>query len=94
MIFGKNDLITHVTKEASVSKEDAEKSIKAVFSGITDALKAGKQVKFVGFGTFVVQQREASQGRNPRTGEPIQIAAYKKPAFRAGKELKDVLNAS
>ena len=73
-------------------KKDAEKAVAAVTAAITDALCAGDKVQLVGFGTFEVRNREARTGKNPRTGEAIQIAASKVPAFKAGKALKDVVN--
>lgn len=73
-------------------KTDAAKSVDAVFSNITSSLKGGNEVRLVGFGTFVVANRAATTGRNPRTGESIQIPAKKVPKFRAGKALKDKVN--
>jgi len=88
----KNDLVAVVAEAAGLSKADANKAVDAVFDGITDALKKGDEVRLVGFGTFTVSERAASEGRNPRTGEPIQIAASKQPKFKPGKGLKDSLN--
>ena len=70
---------------------DATKAVDAVFDAITGALKAGDEVRLVGFGTFAVSERAASTGRNPRTGETIEIAASKQPKFKAGKGLKDAV---
>ena len=75
-----------------MSKSDASDAVEAVLDTINDALKAGDQVTLVGFGTFLVRKREARQGRNPRTGEVMQIAASNVPAFKAGKALKDSVN--
>jgi DNA-binding protein HU-beta len=88
----KNDLIAHVADAAGLTKGDAGKAVDAVFDGIADALKRGGEVRLVGFGTFAVAKRAASEGRNPRTGEKIRIAASKQPKFKAGKALKDTVN--
>jgi DNA-binding protein HU-beta len=72
-----------------MSKKDAEKAVNAVFASVGDALAKGEKVQLVGFGTFEVRERAARTGRNPQTGEEIQIAASRVPAFRAGKVLKD-----
>src|SRR3546814_20930126 len=78
--------------KAGRSKADATKSVDCVFDAITDSLKSSDEVRLVGFGTFTVSQRAASEGRNPRTGERIQIPASKQPKFKAGKGLKDAVN--
>jgi DNA-binding protein HU-beta len=88
----KNELIAHVADAAGISKADAGKAVDAVFDGITATLKKGDDVRLVGFGTFTVVSREASEGRNPRTGEKIKIPASKQPKFKPGKTLKDDLN--
>ena len=90
--MNKNELIANVADAAGLSKADATKAVDAVFNGITGALKKGGEVRLVGFGTFSVAQRAASQGRNPRTGAPINIPASKQPKFKAGKQLKDAVN--
>ena len=90
--MNKDDLIAKVANSVGVSKTDAAKSVDAVFSNITSSLKGGNDVRLVGFGTFVVANRAATTGRNPRTGEPIQIPAKKVPKFRAGKGLKEIVN--
>lgn len=90
--MNKNELIASVAEAAGLSKADATKAVDAVFSTIADTLSRGGDVRLVGFGTFSVAQRAASTGRNPRTGAPIQIAASKQPKFKAGKQLKDVVN--
>ena len=77
---------------AGLSKIDATKAVDAVFDGIIQSLKKGEEVRLVGFGTFDVSDRAASEGRNPRTGEKINIPASKQPKFKAGKTLKDALN--
>ena len=88
----KNDLVAYVSTHAGLSKADATKAVDTVFDGITDSLKKGDEVRLVGFGTFAVTHRAASEGRNPRTGETIKIAASKQPKFKAGKGLKDAIN--
>ncbi len=90
--MNKNDLIASVSDGAGLSKADAGKAVDAVFNSITGSLKSGTEVRLVGFGTFSVSRRAASQGRNPRTGEPIQIKASNQPKFKAGKGLKDAVN--
>ena len=90
--MNKNDLISSVSDGSGLSKADAGKAVDAVFDSITGSLKSGTEVRLVGFGTFSVSRRAASQGRNPRTGEPIQIPASNKPKFKAGKGLKDAVN--
>jgi DNA-binding protein HU-beta len=88
----KNDLIAVVATKTGLSKGDATKAVDGVFDAVTEALKAGDEVRLVGFGTFTVSKRAASQGRNPRTGDPIDIPASKQPKFKAGKGLKDAVN--
>jgi DNA-binding protein HU-beta len=88
----KNDLVASVATNSGLSKADSTKAVDAVFDSITASLKGGNEVRLVGFGTFTVTQRRASEGRNPRTGETIQIPASNQPKFRAGKGLKDAVN--
>ena len=90
--MNKNDLVAQVAEAAGLSKNDATKAVDAVFEGIADAMKKGDEVRLVGFGTFAIAERAASEGRNPRTGEKIQIPASKQPKFKPGKNLKDALN--
>ena len=90
--MNKNDLIAAVADGTGLSKVDAAKSVDSVFDTITASLKSGGEVRLVGFGTFSVANRAASEGRNPRTGEKIQIPASKQPKFKAGKGLKDAVN--
>ena len=90
--MNKNDLIAAVADGTGLTKADAAKSVDSVFDTITASLKSGGEVRLVGFGTFSVADRRASEGRNPRTGEKIQIPASKQPKFKAGKGLKDALN--
>ena len=90
--MNKNELISKVADGSGLSKTDAGSAVDSVIDSIIGALKAGDDVRLVGFGTFSVSDRAASEGRNPRTGEKINIAASKQPKFKAGKGLKDALN--
>lgn len=89
--MNKTELVNAVA-ESGLTKADAAKAVEGVFEAITDALKSGDDVRLVGFGTFNVTERKASTGRNPRTGEEIQIPASKLAKFKAGKGLKDAVN--
>ena len=91
--MNKTELIAAVAEKAELSKKDAEKAVKAVTDVIAEELKAGGKVQMVGFGTFEVSSRAAREGRNPQSGKPMKIAASKAPKFKAGKALKDMLNA-
>jgi DNA-binding protein HU-beta len=88
----KSELIELVAEKADISKSTAGDALDAVLGGITNALKSGDSVTFVGFGTFSVSARAARDGRNPRTGETIKIKASNLAKFKAGKALKDALN--
>lgn len=90
--MNKNELIASVAASAGLSKASATEAVDCVFDSITNALKDGGEVRLVGFGTFSVAHRAASQGRNPRTGEKINIPASNQPKFKAGKALKDSVN--
>ena len=90
--MNKAELVSKVAEKAGMSKKDAEKAVVAVFDAIQDALKTGDKVQLVGFGTFETRERGARTGRNPRSGETIQIPASKVPAFKAGKALKDAVS--
>ena len=90
-LVNKTDLITQVSTEANLPKAQATTAVDAVFSSISGALQKGDEVKLAGFGTFAVAQRSASKGRNPKTGEVIDIPATKLPKFRAGKALRDIV---
>ena len=90
--MNKAELIEAVAADANLSKADAGRAVDAVVDSITSALSKGQQVSVVGFGTFGVKHRAARSGRNPRTGETIQIAASNVPGFKAGKALKDAVN--
>ena len=91
--MNKNDLIASVADSSELTKADAGRAVDAVFASIEGALKGGDEVRIVGFGTFSVAQRAATTGRNPRTGETIQIAASKQPKFKAGAPLKEAVNS-
>ncbi|MBT5374424.1 MAG: HU family DNA-binding protein [Nitrospinaceae bacterium] len=90
--MNKNDLVASVASSADISKADAAKAVDATLDAITTSMSGGTEVRLVGFGTFSVTDRRASEGRNPRTGEKIQIPACKVPKFKAGKALKDAVN--
>lgn len=89
--MNKNDLVDAVASATELKKAEATKAVDSVFDAIGSALKKGDEVRLVGFGTFSVQERKAGEGRNPRTGEKIQISASKQAKFKPGKTLKDAL---
>jgi DNA-binding protein HU-beta len=88
----KNELIDAVAEGADISKASAARAVDTMIEKITKALQKGEQVVIVGFGTFAVKQRAARKGRNPQTGQTIDIPASKNPGFKAGKALKDAVN--
>lgn len=90
--MNKNDLIASLADDMDISKADATRAVDSILRIIEKALKKGGEVRLVGFGTFSVVKRKASEGRNPRTGETIKIPASKQPKFKAGKSLKDAVN--
>lgn len=90
--MNKTELIAKVAELTDLSKKDATKAVDAVFDAISDALQSGDKVQLVGFGNFEVRERQARKGRNPQTGDPIEIAASKMPAFKPGKSLKDLVS--
>ena len=90
--MNKNELIGAVASSAGISKTQASDAVEAVFGSISGELSSGGEVRLVGFGTFMVANRKATTGRNPRTGESIQIPASKRPKFTVGKALKDSVN--
>ncbi len=90
--MNKNDLVSKVAESADLSKQKAASAVDAIIEAIKGSLKAGEDVRLVGFGTFSVSNRAATTGRNPRTGEPIKIPASKQPKFKAGKDLKESVN--
>ena len=90
--MNKVDWVSAVAKQAELSKKDAGLAVEAVFDAISEALEKGDKVQLIGFGTFDVSERAEREGRNPRTGETMKIAASKAPRFKAGKALKDRVN--
>ena len=90
--MNKSELIAAIAEKSGLSKKDSEKALGGFMDTVVDALKEGDKVALVGFGTFDVRERAARTGLNPRTKEPIEIAASKAPAFKAGKAFKDELN--
>lgn len=90
--MNKSQLIDAVAAKSGLTKADTEKTYKAIVDTITEEMGKGEQITLIGFGTFLVRDRKARTGRNPRTGKPLEIAASKVPAFRAGKALKDAVN--
>ena len=91
--MNKTELIAAIAEQAELSKKDAEKALKAFTDVIAEELKKGEKVQIVGFGTFEVSERAEREGRNPQSGEAMMIAASKAPKFKAGKALKDMINA-
>ncbi|MBX9786306.1 MAG: HU family DNA-binding protein [Alphaproteobacteria bacterium] len=92
--MGKFELIDYVADAVKITKVDAQKVVESVLKAIKESLTKEEEVRFIGFGTFAIQKSTAREGRNPRTGEKIKIAASNRPVFRAGKELKDSVNKS
>lgn len=90
--MNKNDLVAAVASGTGLSKADSARAVDCLFESIIQSLSRGEEVRLVGFGTFNVVHRAATQGRNPRTGERIYIPASKQPKFRSGKGLKDAVN--
>ena len=91
--MNKAELVAAVAEQAGLSRKDAEAAVKAFTDVVADALKNGDKIQLVGFGTFEVSERAAREGRNPKTGESMKIEACKTPKFKAGKALKDLVNA-
>lgn len=91
--MNKTELIAAVAQAAGITKSSATKAVDSIFDNITRSLKKGQEVRLVGFGTFATSQRRATEGRNPRTGEKIKIPASRQAKFRAGKALKDAIQA-
>ena len=91
--MNKAELVTAVAEKAGLTKKDSEKVLKAFVDVVTEELKNGEKVQLVGFGTFEVSERPARIGRNPKTKQPVEIRASKAPKFKAGKALKDAVNA-
>lgn len=91
--MNKTELIAAIAEKTELSKKDSEKALKAVIDVVTEELKKGEKIQLVGFGTFEVSERAAREGRNPQTGKAMPIPASKAPKFKAGKALKDEVNA-
>ncbi|MCB6203759.1 MULTISPECIES: HU family DNA-binding protein [Lachnospiraceae] len=91
--MNKTELVAAIAEQAELSKKDSEKALKAFVDVVTAELKKGEKIQLVGFGTFEVSERAAREGRNPQTGKTMKIAACKAPKFKAGKALKDAVNA-
>ena len=89
--MNKTELVASVAEKSGLTKKDSEKAVNALFASIEEALVAGDKVQLVGFGTFEVRERKERQGQNQQTKKPITIPATKVPAFKAGKNLKDVV---
>ena len=90
--MNKTELVAAMAEQAELSKKDTEKALKAFIDVVTEELKKGEKIQLVGFGTFEVIERAAREGRNPLTGEKMQISASKAPKFKVGKALKDAVN--
>ena len=90
--MNKNELVASLADKTSLKKTEVEKVLKAFTETVAEELKKGEKIQLVGFGTFEVAERPAREGRNPRTGETMKIAASKAPKFKAGKALKDSIN--
>jgi DNA-binding protein HU-beta len=91
--MNKTELVSEIAKNSGLTKTDSEKALNALIVSVETALKKGDDVRLVGFGTFTTIKRKAGEGRNPKTGEVIQIKASTLPKFRAGKGLKDAVNS-
>ena len=91
--MNKTELIAAIAEKTELSKKDAEKAVKAFTDVVVEELQKGENIQFVGFGTFEVSERAARTGRNPQTGAEMKIPASKAPKFKAGKALKDMVNA-
>ena len=91
--MNKTELVAAVAEQADISKKDAEKVLKAFVDVVGDELSKGEKIQLAGFGTFEVSERAAREGRNPQTGKTMKIEACKAPKFKAGKALKDAVNA-
>ena len=90
--MNKKELVAAMAEQTNLSKKDAEAALKAFVDVVSEELKKGEKVQLVGFGTFEVSERAAREGRNPQTGETMEIKASKTPKFKAGKALKDMMN--
>ena len=91
--MNKTELVAAIAEKTELSKKDAEQALKAFTDVVAEELKKGEKIQLVGFGTFEVAERPAREGRNPSTGKAMKIPASKSPKFKAGKALKDTVNA-
>ena len=91
--MNKTELVAAIAEKTELSKKDSEKALKAFIDVVTEELQKGEKIQLVGFGTFEVSERAARTGRNPQSGEEMEIPASKAPKFKAGKALKDMVNA-
>ena len=91
--MNKTELVAAISEKTELTQKDSEKALKALIDVVAEELKKGEKVQLVGFGTFEVSERAARTGKNPQTGAEIKIAACKAPKFKAGKALKDAVNA-
>lgn len=91
--MNKAELVAAIAEKTELSKKDSEKALKAFIDVVTEELTKGEKIQLVGFGTFEVAERAAREGRNPQSGEVMNIPASKAPKFKAGKALKDTINA-
>ncbi|HGJ5890458.1 MAG TPA: HU family DNA-binding protein [Arsenophonus apicola] len=89
--MNKTELISKVAEKSGLSKKDAEKAVNAFIEAVTESLKSGNDVQLIGFGSFQVKQRAARDGKNPKTGKPLKIAAANVPSFKAGQRLKEAV---
>ncbi len=89
--MNKSELVAMMAEKAELSKKDAEKALNAFIESVQETIKSGDKISLVGFGTFELRKREAREGKNPRTGEKLTIAACNFPAFKAGKAFKDIV---
>lgn len=92
MVMTKAELVEDVAKAAELTKKDAERLVEIVFESIIDTLNSGEKIELRGFGSFRVRERGARRGRNPKTGDPVNIPAKRVPYFKPGKELKELIN--
>lgn len=90
--MNKSEFEKSISEKTGLSLKDSKKAVDSFLETVTEALSSGDNINFVGFGTFAVKERAARTGRNPKTGEPIEISASKIPSFKAGKSLKDSVN--
>ena len=91
--MNRTELVAAMAEKTQLSKKDAESALKAFIDVVSEEMQKGEKIQLVGFGTFEVSERAAREGRNPQTGETMTIAASKSPKFKAGKALKDLVNA-